>query len=467
MRRSPAPVHPAPVHPQVQLAHQALGWLVAGNLLGLLLAGLLLVPALGSLLGPFTYGRLAPLHLDLQLYGWCALPLVGLLLHLYLPHSKRSPAADRAARFALHLWSATLAFGAVSWLAGDTSGKLFLDWSGPARGLLVVMLVVLDLALAFALWRRVRAGGESRWSVIARAAVLVALLAVPVGLYTASGPAGAHPPINPETGGTTGTSVFGATLGTAGLFAVLPFLLGLRPEDGGRRTRWTVVALAVGAVAFALLDHGDVSRGDPWQVVAVASLVAWPPILALHLRRFPWSPACRRWLAAAGAWGVLLVTTGLLTYAPGILQGWKFTNALVGHAHLAMAGLISSLGVLILRSLLASTGSAALFSDVRSFALWQGGSLVMVVSLLALGTAEAMEPGLVFRAHPLVESLYGLRWLAGLAMTAASIRWLVRARRLAAWSVFEEPIAEEPDAEEPTAMIPVSRDLSRPDQVAA
>ena len=63
-------------------------WLAIACGVGLLMAVLLLVPETGRALGSLTYGRWAPVHLNATLYGWCGLPLLGLLLRLY-----RGPAA--------------------------------------------------------------------------------------------------------------------------------------------------------------------------------------------------------------------------------------------------------------------------------------------------------------------------------------------------------------------------------------
>ena len=59
----------------LRLARRSLSGALALN------AWLLLVhPQLGDALGEYTYGRWAALHLNWQLYGWCSLPLVGVLL---------------------------------------------------------------------------------------------------------------------------------------------------------------------------------------------------------------------------------------------------------------------------------------------------------------------------------------------------------------------------------------------------
>ena len=137
------------------VTHYSLFWLVVANGVGLWLATLLLVPELGDLVAPVSYGRWIPVHLDLQLYGWCSLPLVGLLLRLYLPEAGL-PGEDSGPlpSAALGLWSGALAFGSVWWLAGGSSGKLFLEWSGPSRVLLSLVMTFLAVSLALAYRRR-------------------------------------------------------------------------------------------------------------------------------------------------------------------------------------------------------------------------------------------------------------------------------------------------------------------------
>ena len=68
---SPSP--PAPEDEGVSTAvKHALGWLVFGNAVGLYLSVLLLVPSWQ--VGAWTYGRWVPVRLNVQLYGWTALP---------------------------------------------------------------------------------------------------------------------------------------------------------------------------------------------------------------------------------------------------------------------------------------------------------------------------------------------------------------------------------------------------------
>lgn len=408
----------------------SLSWLAAGNAVGLLAATLLVFPRLGAGLGALTYGRWMPLHLDLQLYGWCALPLVGLLLRIYRPR-------ERAARLAVGLWSASLAFGAVSWLAGGSSGKLFLDWSGPARAFFAASLGFLALVLLHGFGVQVRRRGPRAAGPLAvKGLLLAALLAVPAVLYWAASPE-VYPPINPASGGATGGSLLGSSLAIVAIVYGLPFALGCAPRDGGRAARWTFAALAFHAAGFALLGHGNHSHHEPAQLLGLASLAIWPPLAAWHLRRFAWPAACRRWLVALGVWGTLLVATGLVDFLPGVLERVKFTDALVAHAHVAMAGMVTCLHMVVL-SMLGGGRRRRIFADPGTFDLWHAGAAVLVVSLLALGALEGASPGILFRGEATVTALYAGRWLGGALMTVASLRWLRAAVSVSASSLPRE-----------------------------
>ncbi len=452
--RSSAPDGPGPLAETVVTVH-ALGWLVAGNAVGLLLATLLLAPAAGSVLGPLTYGRWMPVHWNAQLYGWLALPLVGLLLRIYDPgpdpagivarsgSGSATPSRPALAtvrsleRWAVAAWTATLAVGCVSWLAGLTSGKPFLEWSGAARWLLVADLAFLEAVLATALVRGLRDGTWSRWGGRGRSAFLVALASVPVAMAVATSPR-VYPPINPDSGGPTGTSLLGSTLGIVWLFILFPLVLRLPARAPERRqANRTVAALTIAlaglhTVAFLALDlfqGGDRSHHDALQVIALLSLLPWPAILWAHLGRFRYPDGAGRWLGAFGAWGSLLVVTAFVSFLPGVLERWKFTNALVAHAHLAMAGMMTSFVALVLIALGRGTPLAGVLAAPGPFALWHFGCLIYVVSMLMLGTLEGIDPGIVMRGGPTSTGLYAFRWLAGALMLGASVAWWAGARR--------------------------------------
>jgi cytochrome c oxidase cbb3-type subunit 1 len=416
----------------------SLFWLVAANLVGLLLATELLYPAIGDALAPLTYGRWMPLHLDWQLYGWCSLPLVGALVAWFSPPSPFDlrPSAfppslvtghwslatpQRALRTALALWSIALAAGGLSWLLGETSGKLFLDWHGWARPLLPLAMSVLWTVLAsLAWWHHTR---FSRTGLTARIAFLLVLLAIPAALYWSAGD-DVYPSVNPDSGGATGASLLGSTLGIIAIFGLLPAFLGIRATNTHRsahRAFWAFFAFS--CAAFAAIDHGHASHHAAGQIIGLAVLLGWLPLTWIYFRRFDWTPATRPWLVAAFGWWTLLVITGLITFLPGYSEQFKFTHGLVAHAHLAMAGLVTSVHVAILNELRPAR-------PLRTgFVLWQSACALYVTAMLILGSQESAHAAELFRSESWTQALLTLRLLAGLAMTAASLRWLREAFR--------------------------------------
>lgn len=383
----------------------SLGWLVAANAVGVLLALLLLAPGLNDLLAPLTYGRWMPVHHNAQLYGWCALPLVGALLHYFLP---ADAGGRRSAQVGLACWTLGLAFGCASWLAGDTSGKIFVEWSGAARLVWPLALLILWLLLFVSVWPRRHA--FPLWA----HALLALLLAVPFVLWWAADPR-VYPAIDPDTGGATGASLLGSTLGLLAIFGALPWLL--------RLPRRIVPAfwayLVFSFLLDALLKHGNVSHHDFGHLAGHATLLLWIPLTQAYARQFVWPVGAHRWLAAAFGWWLVLVVTGFLVYLPTIADRLKFTNGLVAHAHLAMAGLVTSLHGAILATLAGRD-----IARPWSFWLWQGGAVVMIAALAVLGWGEGAEPALLYVRGGVADWCYGLRLAVGVAMLAASLHWL-------------------------------------------
>jgi len=409
-----------------------------------LLAAELLWPALGDALAPLTYGRWMPLHLDWQLYGWCSLPLVGALLAWCL--DARHPRAALHGRVALGAWSLALALGGVAWLGGVTSGKLFLDWHGWARAALSAAMVVLWTVCAAHAWWRRGASGE-RGTDVLRAVMLAGLLFVPGVLYWSAG-RDVYPSVNPDSGGATGASLLGSTLALITLFGLLPLMLRipkchLLGDTLSKNTywvknqechligdtwvgggRWFWGALAGSWAVFAGVDHGQASHHAWAQIAGLGLLIAWVPPAWAYFRLFAWSESARRWLGAAFGWWLLLVITGWITFLPGVSERLKFTNGLVAHAHLAMAGLVTSLNFVILRQLAPRTEPRG------NFRLWQGACAAHVAVLLALGWCEVERAGELFRSEAWTQAVYAARLAAGAAMLVASVRWLVQRKEI-------------------------------------
>jgi cytochrome c oxidase cbb3-type subunit 1 len=404
-------------------AWHSLAWLVFANGVGVLLAALLIFPRLDNLLGDWTYGRWMPVHINLQLYGWCSLPLVAFLFKAY--GADREGVANWC-RPALWAWSAALAVGAASWLGGRSSGKLFLDWAGYSQVLFPLALLALWALLAASLVRQ-WLDAASRAARVAKVLGLVFLLLVPFALYFAADPS-VYPPINPDSGGPTGASQLESVLVILAILLLLPFGLARRKT---RRSWKNVLAWSVFAGEFLLclaLGRGDVSHRRPAQYLSLGSLLVWLPLTPAYYSAFLWHPSTRRWRIAFLCWWSALVPTGWCLFLPGVLDHFKFTDGLVAHSLLAMAGFVSSLLIFVMAQLLGDDGW--IFNRTWSFYVWQAAVAAYVLLMFFAGWREGADPAFAIVPGTLRNSLYGLRLLLGALMLAASAEWLIAATSL-------------------------------------
>jgi cytochrome c oxidase cbb3-type subunit 1 len=397
-----------------QAAWHSLAWLVLANLIGVWLGILLLVPSAGSLTGSWSYGRWMPAHLNFQLYGWISLPLVAWLLKAYGADSKRMAPWSRAA---LILWSLALMLGGLSWLNGHSSGKLFLDWQGFDRVFFPMAILFLWFVLAASL-----AYARQGWEVV-RVLGLAALLPVPFLIFVASSPS-IYPPVNPDSGGPTGASQLESVLVIVFLLFLLPY--GLTQRRAGAR-RWIVtgwIVLAIEALLCLALGRQNVSHHRPTQFVSLGSLLIWIALIPAYYNSFAWRPNTKRWRTAVLLWWAVLVPTGWSLFLPGVLDHFKFTDGLVGHSLMAMAGFVTSLLVLILVVLLGEDGDV--FGSAWAFYLWQCGTAAYVALMLAAGWIEGNDPAFTSVPSAARNGMYLVRLLLGGAMTIASCNWLFR-----------------------------------------
>jgi cytochrome c oxidase cbb3-type subunit 1 len=406
-------------------AWHALFWLAFANSIGVLLAILLLFPAFNQLLGEWTYGRWIMTHMNLELYGWTSLPLAGFLFKVY--GADRGPLANWC-RPVLWVWSAALAVGAYSWLSGHSSGKLFLDWSGYARIFFPLAMIALWLLLAVAFVREWKTAAHA--TIATRSAKflgLVLLLVVPVLMYAASSP-NYYPAINPDTGGPTGASQLESSLIIVAILLMLPFgLTGRKKGD----SRMIAIAWAVMAAEFILcfaLGRADISHHRPAQFISLGSLLAWIPLTPAYYAAFEWNANTRRWRIAFLCWWSALVLTGWVLFLPGILDHFKFTDGLVGHSLLAMAGFTSSLLIFVLVQLLGEDGW--IFNRTRSFYGWNIAVLAYVVLMTAAGWREGFDSTFTIMPGAARNSIYILRLVVGVVMLASSVDWLIDATTL-------------------------------------
>ncbi len=416
-RRAPTVVASAAWH--------SLFWLVLANSIGVMIAILLLFPALNGELGEWSYGRWMMVHMNLELYGWTSLPLVGFLFKVY--GADRGPIANWC-RPVLWVWSAALAVGALSWLSGYSSGKLFLDWSGYALVLFPAALLTLWLLLVLAL--------ISTWSnpensaLVNRAAKLVGLfilLATPFLIYIAAS-ANNYAPVNPDTGGPTGASQLESSLAVVAILLMLPFGLTHRKPGRSRMVALSWLALIAESLLCISLGRADISHRNPVQYLSLASLLVWLPLIPAYFAAFEWNSNTRRWRLAFYWWWAALVVTGWIFFLPGVLDHFKFTDGLVGHSFVAMAGFTSSLLIFVMVQMLGEGGW--IFNRTRSFHLWNFSVIGYVVVVTMAGWHEGFDPTFTIVPGVARNVLYVLRLVTGILMLLASLDWLVDASTL-------------------------------------
>ena len=405
--------------PLPSAAWHSLLWLVTANSIGVMLGTLLLFPALSRLLGEWTYGRWMMVHMNLELYGWTALPLVAFLFKAY--------GADRGrlaiwCRPALWAWSASLAVGSISWLSGHSSGKLFLDWSGYARLAFPAALIVLWLVLlvAFAAGR-FRKHSSSIAAQAAKLAGLFILLAVPFAIYFAADP-NIYSAVNPDTGGPTGTSQLESSLAIVFILLMLPFGITRRKAGRSRAIAVGWAVLLAEALLCAALSRADVSYRHPAQYLCLGSLLVWLPLTPAYYAAFEWRSNTRRWRLSFLWWWAALVITGWIFFLPPVLDRFKFTDALVGHSFIATAGFTSSLLIFVMVQLLGEGGW--IFNRTRSFYVWHASVVGYIAVMIVAGCREAADPAFTIVPGVARNVLYSIRLLTGVLMLAASIDWL-------------------------------------------
>ncbi len=407
-------------------AWHALAWLVTANLVGMLLATLLLFPGLNDWLAPFTYGRWMPVHINLQLYGWCSLPLVAFLLKLY--QVDHLPAAQWS-RTALWAWSVALAVGSLSWLTGHSSGKLFLDWTGYARVVFPLAILLLWLLLVWSLSRHWNHEENALWwTRLFKVGGLALLLLIPLLIYRSADPT-IYPAVNPDTGGPTGVSQLESTLTVVAILLLLPFGLSRRTPSSGRWMLASALVFVAESLLCLVAGQGSVSHHRPAQYISLASALLWVPLVPAFFSEFEWRHPTRRWRLTWSCWWAVLVPSGWFLFLPGVLDHFKYTDGLVGHALMAMAGFVTSLLIFLLVVLLEEDGE--IFAANWAFVLWHASTAGYITIMLIAGWIEGNSP--MFNMVPGAgrNVIYSLRLLLGGLMTVASVNWFWRASRLA------------------------------------
>ena len=116
------------------------------------------------------------------------------------------------------------------------------------------------------------------------------------------------------------------------------------------------------------------------------------------------------------------------SFFPGVLDHFKFTDGLVGHSFVAMAGFTSSLLIFVMVQLLGEGGW--IFNRTRSFYLWNGSVIAYIVLMTIAGWREGFDPTFTIVPGVARDVLYTLRLVTGILMLLAGLDWLVDATTL-------------------------------------
>lgn len=414
---------------QERIATFSFSWLVAANAVGVWLALLLLWPRLGDGLGKFGYGRWMPLHMDWHLYGWCALPMLGLIaVRIW----KDVEGGEAHCSQAFWIWSVALLVGGASWLMGVAGGKPFLNWSGFARFFFTLALGGVWLLVAVGWWNKRKRTNLSTIEVYSDLILVIGLGFVPVSLFLVS-TASVYPPVNPNSGGATGHSLLASTLGIVAIMGLLPsWGLGLslrRGRSGATRVYWVFFGLSL--LLYLIIGHGSTSNENLDQILGLGSLILWPFLLFWHWKRYLWDVSSARWRGYFFGWWGLLALSGWLFFLPGALTIVKFTNAMVAHAHIAMAGMVTALDMIILAELGSNYAVRKVIGEGRVSLAWNAALALFVVALVVQGVREGIEPGTLFLFDGVTELAYALRLLSGIVLFICSFIWIRKLWKMA------------------------------------
>jgi cytochrome c oxidase cbb3-type subunit 1 len=174
--------------------------------------------------------------------------------------------------------------------------------------------------------------------------------------------------------------------------------------------------------------RADVSHRNPVQYLSLASLLVWLPLIPAYFAAFEWHINTRRWRLAFYYWWAALVVTGWIFFLPGVLDHFKFTDGLVGHSFVAMAGFTSSLLIFVMVQMLGEGGW--IFNRTRSFHLWNFSVIGYVIVVTIAGWHEGFDPTFTIVPGTARNVLYVLRLVTGVLMLVASLDWFVDASTL-------------------------------------
>jgi cytochrome c oxidase cbb3-type subunit 1 len=190
-----------------------------------------------------------------------------------------------------------------------------------------------------------------------------------------------------------------------------------------RKSRGIWMFFAVSWLVFGATEMIGGTHFDWLQIGAMLMLLPWAWWIPRDWAGFAWPEGAAVWRGAMLIWWGVLVVSGLLMYQPGVLDHLKFTQGLVAHTHLAMAGFTTSFCALLLVLI---TGRR--IGGTWSVALWHVAALGMIITLALMGWKEGDGPSWMLALPAWREWGLAVRAACGGLMLCVSVVWLMERR---------------------------------------
>ena len=182
--------------------------------------------------------------------------------------------------------------------------------------------------------------------------------------------------------------------------------------------RWLGWLWMVEFMIFCLLEWSGGTHHDRWQIYGLAGLAPWMGLIPYAWSHYDWPASTKSWRVWIYLWWAVLIVSGWIDYLPGVLDRIKFTNGLVAHGHLAMAGFMSALGMILLGCV--SDAASRLQGGVKT---WNVAVAGYVITMAACGWLEAGGTAWMSECPAWRSGLLLARLAFGVVMLAVSLMW--------------------------------------------
>jgi cytochrome c oxidase cbb3-type subunit 1 len=204
-----------------------------------------------------------------------------------------------------------------------------------------------------------------------------------------------------------------------GMMLLLPRIAGLPTKPSGSKRTWGFFGICM--AVFIMTEAMGGTHFDVWQIGAMLCLVPWAWIIPKDWKNFTWPAETLAWRIAAMTWWGILVISGVTMFFPSLLDHLKFTQGLVAHSHLAMAGFTTSFCALLMVSV-----TNKKIGGGFTISLWNAAALGMIVVLAWMGWREGDSCSWMVSNPAWRQAGFVLRTMFGAVMLTTSAVWWIQ-----------------------------------------